>query len=372
MRTPVSVAMVGVRPPPAQPPGEPSHIRSFRTPAHRRMFSLAVGEAVAGRFWRGVGRMAGPRFTVFTPTYDRAHTLPRVFQSLSAQTLRDFEWLVVDDGSKDATRELVQTWAASAPFPIRYVHQENAGKAAATNLGVRLAEGELFLMADSDDEFVPEALERFALHWDAIPADQREHFTGVTALVRDPAGHVLGNPFPTSPLDSDSLELMYRFHVRGEKWGFHRTDVIRAFPFPELAGTRHTPEDVVWRAIARRYKTRFVNEVLRVYHQDAGAQLTRLSARQWAEFRGYYAQRMGEDLDWLRVAPVEFYRLMVNYARWCFVAADSLSIQKRRLTARRLRALWAAAIVPGFLLAGRDCLRERLARATGPRTALAR
>lgn len=305
--------------------------------------------------------MAGPRFTVFTPTYDRAHTLPRVFHSLSVQTFRDFEWVIVDDGSRDGTRDLVAGWARSAPFPIRYLYQANAGKAAATNAGVVHAHGELFLIADSDDEFLPQALERFAFHWDAIPAAERDRFTGVTALCCDGAGRPVGDRFPVSPLDSDSLELLYRYRVRGEKWGFHRTDVIRRFPFPSVAGTRHTPEDVVWRAIARRYKTRFVNEVLRVYHQDAGGQLTRIPARQWAEFRGYYAQRMREDLDFLRVAPMEFYRLMVNYARWCFVASDPLRLQTRRLAGGQLRALWAAAVLPGLLLAGRDRLRERLA-----------
>jgi glycosyltransferase involved in cell wall biosynthesis len=304
--------------------------------------------------------MAGPRFTVFTPTYDRAHTLPRVFRSLRAQTFREFEWLVVDDGSRDGTGELVTTWAASAPFPIRYVRQANAGKAAATNKGVGLARGELFLIADSDDEFVPRSLERFAFHWESIPARQRHRFTGVTALCCDAAGRTLGDLFPRSPLDSDSLELLYRYRVRGEKWGFHRTDVIRAHPFPHVAGTRHTPEDAVWRAIARRYKTRFVNEVLRIYHQDAGSQLTRIPIRQWAEFRSYYAQRMLEDLDWFTVAPVEFYRLMVNYARWCFIASDPLPLQTRRIPGNRLRALWAAAVVPGLLLAARDRVREHL------------
>jgi glycosyltransferase involved in cell wall biosynthesis len=302
--------------------------------------------------------MGGPRFTVFTATFNRAHTLPRVHRSLSAQTFRDFEWLIVDDGSTDGTRQLVAEWAASSPFPIRYVLQENGGKAAATNHGVGLAAGELFLMADSDDEFVPTALERFAAHWDAIPGEARDGFTGVTARCCDCEGRPLGDRLPRDPLDSDSLEIFYRYGVRGEQWGFHRTDVIRSFPFPLFEGMRHTPEDVVWRAIARRYKTRFVNDVLRVYHQDAGAQLTRIPARRWAEFRGYYAQRMLEDVDWMRIAPLQFYRLMVHYARWCFVAADPLSLQVRRLHAGRLRALWVAAAVPGLLLAGRDRVRD--------------
>lgn len=305
--------------------------------------------------------MANPRFTVFTPTFNRAHTLPRVYASLCAQRYRELEWLVVDDGSTDGTRTLVEGWATSAPFPIRYVQQAHGGKAAAVNVGARLARGDLFLIADSDDAFVPDALARFAAHWLAISPEERAGFTGVTALCCDEHGRRIGDAFPTSPLDSDSLELLYRYGVRGEKWGFHRTDVIRQFPFPVLEGTRHTPEDAVWRAIARRYKTRFVNDVLRVCYQDAGSQLTRMPPAEWARLRGYYAQRMGEDLDFLARAPLEFFRQMVNYARWCFLASDPLREHVRRLPAPRLRALWAAALLPGLLLAGRDRLRYRAA-----------
>ena len=55
-------------------------------------------------------------FTVFTATYNRAHVLHRVYDSLRAQTFRDFEWLVVDDGSTDGTGALVEGWRAEADF----------------------------------------------------------------------------------------------------------------------------------------------------------------------------------------------------------------------------------------------------------------
>ena len=80
-------------------------------------------------------------FTVFTPTYNRASTLPRVYEGLKPQTFRDFEWLIVDDGSRDNTRELVQMWQAEACFPIRYIYQPNRGKPTAFNRGVQEAQG---------------------------------------------------------------------------------------------------------------------------------------------------------------------------------------------------------------------------------------
>lgn len=115
-----------------------------------------------------------PLFTVFTPTYNRAHTLGRLYLSLKEQTLLDFEWIVVDDGSSDDTCSLVESWKSeSSSFPIRYFYQANRGKHVATNYAVREAFGFFFIILDSDDTCVPEALERFAYHWQAIDESNR-------------------------------------------------------------------------------------------------------------------------------------------------------------------------------------------------------
>ena len=159
-------------------------------------------------------------FTVFTATYNRAHVLHRVYESLRAQTFRDFEWLVVDDGSTDETRALIEGWRDEANFPIRYYHQEeNQGKHVAYNRAVTLARGRLFLTLDSDDACVAHALERFNQYWNAIPEHERPKFSAITCLCADHKGHVLGKPFPDQVVDSDSLDCRYRLKVRGEKWG---------------------------------------------------------------------------------------------------------------------------------------------------------
>ena len=101
-------------------------------------------------------------FTICTATYNRAHTLNRTFDSLMCQSEKDFEWLVIDDGSTDKTDALVRKWQAIAPFPIRYEYQPNQGKHIAVNLGAAKARGELFIIADSDDEFPSNALEILA------------------------------------------------------------------------------------------------------------------------------------------------------------------------------------------------------------------
>lgn len=249
-------------------------------------------------------------FTVFTPTYNRANVLHRVYESLCAQTFRNFEWLIVDDGSTDNTYELVKSWQNSPKtwFPIRYIRQEHGHKKTAFNRGVKEARGELFLPLDSDDRCVPHALERFAYHWFNIPEKERSKFAGVTALCVDEKGNIIGTPFPCKHwMDSDNLEIKYRYKVKGDKWGFIRTDILRQFPFPEhIPG--HVPESVVWSQIARLYKTRFVNEPLLICHNDANNRLSNTKdPAKYALGHLYWKQQiLSNEIDYFRYDPLTF------------------------------------------------------------------
>lgn len=212
-------------------------------------------------------------YTVFTPSYNRAHLLPRVFESLEKQTFRDFEWLIVDDGSKDNTAEVVKDLEAKAKFPVRYVVKPNGGKPTAVNRGAQEAQGRLIAILDSDDWYVPETLERFLHHWNAIPKEQQAGFVGVTGLCCFPSGEILGTRFPQDVFDSDAIDLRYKYNVAGEKSGMLRTDILRQHPFPEDLG-RHVSESLIWNRIAKHYKTRFINEVLTIKEFQVGG-LTR-------------------------------------------------------------------------------------------------
>jgi glycosyltransferase involved in cell wall biosynthesis len=91
------------------------------------------------------------KLTVFTPSYNRAHTLLRLYESLKQQSNHNFEWLIVDDGSSDDTKSLVESFINEQTLSIRYIKQENMGKQAAWNNAVLNAKGELFCGVDSDD-----------------------------------------------------------------------------------------------------------------------------------------------------------------------------------------------------------------------------
>lgn len=254
-----------------------------------------------------------PLLTVFTATFDRAHTLSRVYESLRAQTLQDFEWLLIDDGSTDGTRELVAGWARQSTFPIRYVWQPNAGKHVAHNRAVSEARGRFFTVLDSDDACVPNALERLTYHWETIPEEERAAFSGVGALCRDQKGALIGDRFPSSPFDADVRTMTYVFGIHGEKWGFQRTDLLRQFPFPEIAGTKFIPEVVVWNSIAKTYRIRWFNEPLRIYYvAEAGGSLSQRQLCDNAPGRLYYCiWLLNNDLSYFFHAPVAFLKAAV-------------------------------------------------------------
>jgi glycosyltransferase involved in cell wall biosynthesis len=200
-----------------------------------------------------------PTITVFVPTYNRAHLLGRVFESLKAQTFRDFEWVIVDDGSQDNTSELVSDWQQSSAFAIKYHRKLNGGKHTAINPGVEMARGEFIVMLDSDDWLAPNALERMLDLWRAIP--NQAEFSGIVGLCAHPDGKVIGDRFPSDSFDSNAVDLAHTHQIHGDKISLSRTDVMREFPFPfqDLRGL--VTESLVWHRIAQKYQERYVNEI---------------------------------------------------------------------------------------------------------------
>ena len=110
-----------------------------------------------------------PRLTVFTPTYNRAHTLPRTYASLSRQDCKDFVWLIIDDGSTDDTRALVKAWQTQEhSFEIRYLYKENGGMHTAHNAAYEVIDTELNVCIDSDDCLAPGAVRKILAKWDSV------------------------------------------------------------------------------------------------------------------------------------------------------------------------------------------------------------
>jgi glycosyltransferase involved in cell wall biosynthesis len=310
-----------------------------------------------------------PFFTVFTPTYNRAHTLPRVFDSLRAQASRDFEWLVVDDGSTDNTPELISSWSTKADFPVRYFRQVNSGKHIAHNFAVREARGEFFMVLDSDDALETRALERLHVIWQEIPVAGRTGFCAVGGLSRDQHGKIVGDPFPATPFDVSFRERIFEFRIRGEKGIAWRLDVVRRYPFPEIAGTNFVPEGVIWLQTANEHKIRFVNEVFRIYYTEDESTGDTLSSRNniVAGARGrqyYYAWLLNNEMKHFSRAPMPFIKAAAMLPVVARYAGHSLRDVWRELKGWRPRFLVLATYPLSLILKSRL---RRTARTTGAR-----
>jgi len=282
-----------------------------------------------------------------------------MYESLAAQTLHDFEWLVIDNESEDGTETLVDSWQREATFPIRYFRQQNRGLQVSWRRALDEARGELFLLTRAADAIKPYTLERLLAVWLEIPEGDRAGFSAVSGLAEDEHGNLIGTPFPRSPLDSESLELLYRFKVKGDKFGFQRTDVLRRHPVPIVEGySGYMPDSLVWDAIARTYRTRYVNERLRIYYQDQTSSLSRPTNPRDNAIGGFlHAEAtLNHAIRWLRYAPYEFWRRTVKYAWAGFHTGRSPAEQWRRLTNRRARLLWLSAVVPGWLIYAADSI----------------
>lgn len=305
--------------------------------------------------------MSEPRyaFTILTPTYNRVATLHRVHESLKRQTCRDFEWLIVDDGSTDRTHDAVLAWQAKPDFPIRYVWQKNQHKKTAFNRGVREAQGEFVITLDSDDEIPPDSLQILKDAWENIPSDQRDKYVGVTGLCARPDGEIVGDRFPQDVFDASAVDLYFRYRIKGEKFGSLRTEVLRRFPFPEeVAG--FVPESLIWWAMARAgYQNRCINQVVRTYHaSEDGLSRAPVSIRNNAQ--GLYLlawDTLEHHMDWFRYRPKDFLMAAARYTRFRLDLEHSgvpTAVQAYPLTQPVARMLVAVMWPAGYALHRRD------------------
>ena len=214
-------------------------------------------------------------FTVFTPIYNRKHTIHRVWESLIQQTNKNFEWLIVDDGSEDGVEPLLRHYKEIADFPVRIFTQKNCGKHIAFNKAIDEAKGELLIPADSDDSFIPTTIEVFDENWKKFKDDS---ISGISVLCMDEDENIIGDKFPTNII-FNYFDIAYKYKIKGEKWGCIRVDVLRKYKFPDMFGANFFPESYIWATIGLNYKTVYLNIPLRVYFQDAGNQLMKVKKK---------------------------------------------------------------------------------------------
>lgn len=203
------------------------------------------------------------KITVFTPTYNRSRIIERLYKSLRRQTNMDFEWLIVDDGSSDNTEEVIQSWQAeNNTFPIRYYKKENGGKCSAINMGLELAQGELFFTVDSDDYLTDDALEKIISWESSLPKGQK--FCGVAGNLGTAKDTTPNRIFDVPFFDGSALD---RYKIAdGERAMVFYTEIHRQYPYPLFEGEKFMTEAVTWNRMAHDgYKMRFYNDIIWIY-----------------------------------------------------------------------------------------------------------
>ena len=280
--------------------------------------------------------------TVFTPAYNRAHTLPRTYESLLAQDCKDFVWLIVDDGSQDNTADLVRQWQAKDNgFEIQYIYKENGGMHTAHNVAYVNIHTELNTCIDSDDKLAPGAVEKILQKWDQV---RDQGYAGIIALDADFSGKVIGKGFPEGMTETTVIGY-YTSGGSGDKKLVYRTDIINQYPhYPVFEGEKYVALSYKYRLIDQTYKMAVLDEIVcNVEYQPDGS-----SGTMWKQYlknpRGF--------AFWRKVCmqyPSSSKRLVVDCIHYCsnsFIARNKSYIKE---SPRKLLTLICT--IPGLLLA---------------------
>ena len=208
------------------------------------------------------------KFTVFTPTFNRKELLEKLYKSLQKQTFKDFEWLIVDDGSADGTKEKVEEFLSEKKLDIKYYFKENGGKQRAYNFATDKANGEIFICLDSDDEYVENGLETILKYWKKY--EKNNNIAGMGYLSTYPNREVIGSSFPEKEMISTQFDIYNKYGVKGDKGLMFRTEIIKKYKFPVFDDEKFITEAVVYNRICEKYKMVYVNEKIEIkeYQED--------------------------------------------------------------------------------------------------------
>lgn len=187
--------------------------------------------------------------TIFTPTYNRGYILSNLFESLQRQTCKKFEWLIVDDGSTDNTKQEIESFKRKAEFEIRYYYEENAGKHVAINIGARLAKYEWFFIVDSDDTLTDDAISIAIKYCKQIYCDNR--FGGVAGIRTYSNGTIIGSQVKQTVIDATAIEYRFKYKIKGDRAEIVRTRLLREYPFPVIENEKFFPESYIWYSMSR-------------------------------------------------------------------------------------------------------------------------
>ena len=196
--------------------------------------------------------------TVITPTYNRGNLLENCYNSLKNQVDLNFEWLIIDDGSTDNTKDVVDKFISENIVPIRYIYKKNGGKHTALNIGFKEAKGELSLILDSDDTLTKDAVRSIWEVWDK--SKNINDISSIVFLRRYKNGEIIGDNFKEDMKVTNHIDIAFNNRVRGDQCEVYVTDILKQYQYPIFENEKFMSESVVWTQIGRKYRLICVNK----------------------------------------------------------------------------------------------------------------
>ena len=282
--------------------------------------------------------------TVFTPIYNRAHTLERLYRSLCAQTSKDFEWLVVDDGSTDGTANLVQGFAEEGLVPVRYIYKENGGLYTGYNTAYANIDTELNVCIDSDDAMPEDAVERILKTWREKGSDRYAGLIGLDCYMD--SGEPIGGRFPEAMKDCWLMDLYAKRIHRGDAKQVMRTALMKQVaPQVGFPGEKNFNPVYMLLQVCDQYPLLVLNEPLCLVEYQQGDSMSRNIWKQYLDSPRSFAKMRRLEMTLTHKTLWNRFRSAVHCVAECLIARDG-----DWLAAAPSRPLMLAAVLPGALL----------------------
>ena len=209
--------------------------------------------------------------SVLTPTYNRAYTLTRLYKSLIYQSSKLFEWVIVDDGSKDETEAIIKEFKQQNLIRIIYHQQENKGKSQALNVGVQLCTGSNILIVDSDDLLTTDAITSIEESLVEAVRDNKK-ISGVAFRKAYLDETIIGTIFDDGVDSFCYLPATDAGHLfNGDLAYCFKKEMLEQFPFPYFHNEKFVPELYIWnkitdQALVKFHKTKAVLRSATFFH----------------------------------------------------------------------------------------------------------
>lgn len=276
--------------------------------------------------------------TIFTPAFNRANTLPRLYDSLQRQSSKDFEWLIVDDGSKDNTKDIVAEWISEKKIPIRYIHQKNQGMHGAHNTAYKNIYTELNVCIDSDD-FMPDNTVPLILEfWKKHGSNK---YAGIIGLDQYLTGGIIGKPFPVNLKETTLLDY-YENGGSGDKKLVYRTEIINEYPeYPIFEGEKYVGLAYKYYLVDQDYPLLTLNEPLVIVDYQPDGSSFSMFKQYWNNPKGFAFYRK-EKMKVLK-SPLKIFKENIHYVSSSLISGNPKFIQespRKMMTLLALPAGW--------------------------------